>query len=146
MKRLIILPLIALLICGCAVKYRPEIVIKSDSVTSIDFKKTYFPEGEGSRTYSVKKLTEREDIDELSAWLESLRLVKQDAIEVPVEQVEYVIVLNGAKEHTAIFMNEYIIYDRTAYTFENETQRGAVSEKYNLLNYPEQQTQLDLMK
>lgn len=136
----------AVMLFGCAKKTRPMLDIKKESVTSIEFKKTCYKDDEPDyREYVSKTVTEREDLDALINWVLSLKLAKQNAIEVPVERVEYVIILNGAKEHRLIFMDDYIVYDTAAFVYANPSQKEQVKEKYNLLNYEEKAAELDLM-
>ncbi len=137
---------VLMIFTGCAEKQRPVLQINNESVTSIEFKKTCVSQQDpDARTYVSKTVTEKQDVDELIEWAKSLKLKKQDAIEIPVEQVDYVIVLNGVKEHKLIFLNEYVVLDTTAYTYENPDDKSQASEKYNLLNYEETETQLNLM-
>ena len=136
----------AVMLFGCAKKTRPMLDIKKESVTSIEFKKTCYKEDEPDyREYVSKTVTEREDLDTLINWAQSLKLEKQNAIEVPVERVEYVIILNGVKEHRLIFLDDYIVYDTVAFVYANPSQKEQVKEKYNLLNYEEKAAKLDLM-
>ena len=150
MKKLFF-PAVSVLLCavmlfGCAEKTRPALDIKKESVTSIEFKKTCYKEDVPDyREYVSKTVTEREDLDALINWTQSLRLEKQSAIEVPVERVEYVIVLKGVKEHRLIFLDDYIVYDTAAFVYANPSQKEQVKEKYNLLNYEEKAAELDLM-
>ncbi len=138
--------LFAVMLFGCAKKTRPMLDIKKESVTSIEFKKTCYKEDEPDyREYVSKTVTEREDLDTLINWAQSLKLEKQNAIEVPVERVEYVIILNGVKEHRLIFLDDYIVYDTVAFVYANPSQKEQVKEKYNLLNYEEKAAKLDLM-
>ena len=138
--------LFAVILFGCAKKTRPMLDIKKESVTSIEFKKTCYKEDEPDyREYVSKTVTEREDLDTLINWAQSLKLEKQNAIEVPVERVEYVIILNGVKEHRLIFLDDYIVYDTVAFVYANPSQKEQVKEKYNLLNYEEKAAKLDLM-
>lgn len=133
-------------LCGCAEKTKPALDIKSESVTSIEFKRTCYSDDDPSfRSYVSKTVSQREDIDEVINWAKSLKLSKQSAIEIPVEKVEYVIVLNGVKKHKLIFMGDYIVLDAAAYTFDNPAQKTQVREKYNMLNYSENSAELDLM-
>ena len=133
-------------LCGCAEKTKSALDIKNESVTSIEFKKTCYSESEpDSRSYVAKTVTVREDIDSIISWVESLKLTKQSAIEIPVEQVDYVIVLNGTKQHNLIFVGNYVVFDTAAYTFDSPVQQEQVKEKYNLLNYEESSVELDLM-
>ena len=138
--------LCAAMLFGCAKKTRPMLDIKKESVTSIEFKKTCYKEDEPDyREYVSKTVTEREDLDTLINWAQSLKLEKQNAIEVPVERVEYVIILNGVKEHRLIFLDDYIVYDTVAFVYANPSQKEQVKEKYNLLHYEEKAAKLDLM-
>ena len=130
------------LCASCAKKFSPSIKLKSDSVTSIDFKKTVFGE---ERQYKQKTVTEASDIKEICNWLTSLRLTKHDAIEIPVEKISYTIIINGTKQHRVLFMEEYIIFNNTAYTFNKPADKDTVIGKYNLLNYTETDTKLGLI-
>ncbi len=145
MKRLLsILAVLTIIISfsSCAKKFSPSIKIKSDSVTSVEFKKTVFGK---TNTYKQKTVTETEDIKSLCQWLTGLSLTKHDAIEIPVENISYAIILKGTKEHRVVFMNEYIIYDNNAYTFNKNRDVGAVTDKYDLLNYTETDATLGLI-
>lgn len=131
---------------GCAYKTRPAIQIKHDSVKSIDYKRTDFmTNSPDERNYYLKTVTESEDIEVILDWIDGLKLEKHDAIEVPTEKVEYVITLNGIKNHTIVFFDNYVIYDAAVFTYLDSTQSKQVSEYYNMLNYAEQPTELDLI-
>lgn len=150
MKRILAVVLALVLslmsLSACAEKFRPEIKINTDSITSIDFKKTYFTDdSDDPRDYKQKTLTEADDIRALADWLTGLHLTEHPAIEIPVEQVSYAIILNGKKSHRVLFMDEYIIYDSTAYTFDRDSDKNAVDSKYNLLGYTETETELDII-
>lgn len=132
-------------LCSCAKKFTPEIKLNPENITSIDFKKTYFNE-DNTRTHKQKSVTEQADIKALADWLSGLRLTEHLAIEIPAEKITYVLMINGKKTHTVIFMDEYIIYDYTAYTFNNNSDLSAVETKYNLLGYTEVEAGLDLVK
>ena len=124
----------------------PELRIKVESIESIDFKKTYFKDDlSDPRDYKQKSVTDKDDIKEIVDWLVGLSITKHDAIEIPVERVNYVIMLNGKKTHKVIFMDNYIIYDSQAYTFDNESDIDSVKNKYNLLGYTEIETDLDII-
>ena len=43
-------------------------------------------------------------------------------------------------------MDEYIIYDYTAYTFDKSSDLTAVETKYNLLGYTETETELGIVQ
>lgn len=148
MKRIIAVVALAVMLfsmSACARKIRPDINIKTESVTALSFKRTVFSSTDvTSREYMQKRITEQQDIKALTDWISDLRLEKHDPIEVPVEMIEYFIILEGKKEHTLIFYGDYVVYDATAYTFKNSAQRHEVVEKYNMLNYEEQQTELEL--
>ncbi len=146
MKRIIAIVLliaVSFSICSCAKKTKPTIKISADSVDTIDFKKTYFND---STYYKQKTVTEKQDIVKITNWLSTLLLEKHEPIEVPVEKVSYVIVLNGKTTRKIILMDNFIIYNSTAYTFKREADLKSVSEKYNLINYPETDTTLELIK
>lgn len=148
MKRIISFVLIAVMLfftlTSCAEKFYPEIKINTENVTSVEFKKTYF-EDDGTRVHKQKKITDSDDIEAVADWLSDLRLTEHSAIEIPVEKISYVMIINGKKVHRVIFMDEFIIYDSTAYTFDNEKDLNAVQEKYDLLGYTEEETELDLI-
>lgn len=127
---------------SCAKKFSPSIKIKSDSVTTVEFKKTVFGT---SNTYKQKTVTDTDDIKALCQWLTGLSLTKHDAIEIPVEKISYAIILKGTKEHRVVFMDEYIIYDNDAYTFNKNRDADAVTGKYDLLNYTETDATLGLI-
>lgn len=131
------------LFTSCAKKFSPSIKLNSDNITSVEFKKTIF--GENERQHKQKTITEHSDIKELCNWLTSLRLTKHDAIEIPVEKITYAIILKGTKEHRVVFMDEYIIFNNTAYTFNKSSDLKAVEQKYNLLNYTENDSKLGLI-
>lgn len=138
--------LLLLFMCGCSKKSSPVIKIKNESVTTVVFKKTGYSDTDAAaRTYTSKTITERRDIDNLIDWLETFALEKQSAIEIPVEQVEFVIELKGTILHKLIFLGGYVVLDTTAYTFKNASDKLKVLEKYNLLNYAETKAELDLM-
>ncbi len=145
-KRIISVVLIAIialtLFCSCAKKFSPSIKLNSDNITSVEFKKTIFGL---ERTYKQKTITQDQDIKALCDWLTSLRLTKHEAIEIPVEKIRYTIILKGAKEHRVIFMDEYIIYDNDAYTFNRDGDIDSVSSRYDLLNYTETDAKLGLI-
>ncbi len=145
-KRIISAFLIVLLLCvnvGCARKTKPVFNIKHESVTSIDFKRsTYAQNGNLSLKCVQKTVDDTDDIEKLLTFVESLKLVKHAPIEVPSEKIQYVMVLNGVKDHKLVFMDEYVVYDSTAYTYKNLSQKSEVAEKYNLLNYPETESDL----
>ena len=144
MKRYVLPLILLVLLCGCSLKNTPSLRLKAESVSSVEIKKTY---RDGTSSYSVSKtVTDREDTEKLISWLESLRLTKHDAIEIPVDQVRYVVVLEGVKTHKLIFIDGFVIYDSTAYTYDDLSQQSEIDKKYNLLNYPEQSTELDLFK
>lgn len=149
MKRLICFVLIIMmLICAvsCARKTKPPFVIKHESVTSIEFKRTvYSADNPVERSYLQKSVTDKNDVENVICWIEELKLEKHDAIEVPIEQIQYVIVLKGIKDHRLVFMDEYVIFDATAYTYTDEKQMTEVAQKYNLLNYSEQETELGII-
>ena len=131
---------------GCARKTRPLIQIKHESVQSIDYKRTDFmTDSPDKRDHYIKTVTQNEDIEIILDWIESLKLQKHDAIEVPTEKVEYVITLNGVKNHTVVFFDNYVIYDATVFTYLDSVQSKQVSEYYNMLNYAEQPTEFDLI-
>ncbi len=132
-------------LCSCAKKFSPDIKLNSENISSIDFKKTYFSE-DNTREHMQKSVTEQADIKALTDWLSGLRLTEHPAIEIPAEKITYALVINGKKTHTVIFMGEYIIYDFTAYTFDNSSDLSAVETKYNLLGYTETEAELDLVK
>ncbi len=146
MKRIIsilaVLIIILTAFSSCAKKFSPSIKIKSDSVTSVEFKKTVFGI---SNTYKQKTISDTDDIKDLCQWLTGLSLTKHDAIEIPVKNISYAIILKGTKEHRVLFMDEYIIFDNNAYTFNKNRDMNAVSEKYDLLNYTETDTTLGLI-
>lgn len=150
MKRyisLIALFLSALVICGCSEKKKPAFHIKNDSVTSIEFQKTVFSETDVTeRSYVSKTVLQREDIDKLISWMSALKLEKHAAVEIPIENVKYVIVLNGPKEHNLIFLDDYAVFDTAAYQFADQSQMEQVGQKYNMLNYEEKAAELNLMK
>ena len=130
---------------ACARKEKPAIKIKYDSVSSVTFKRTVFSDTDASlRTYFKKEITNEEDVRLVLDWVCSLSLSKHDPIEVPSEKIEYLMKFGDTKEHTLIFFDDYVVYDSTAYTYKNPNQQGEVSEKYNMLNYEEQKTELDL--
>lgn len=129
-------------ISSCAKKFTPSIKIKSDNVTSIEFKKTVF---DVTNTYKQKTVTETDDIKTLCQWLTNLSLAKHEPIEIPVEKISYAIILKGTKEHRVVFMDEYIIYDNVAYTFNKNRDLNAVATKYDLLNYNETDATLGLI-
>jgi len=148
MKKIIslMLALVLLMFCGCAYKSTPAIKIKHDSVEKIEFKRTEFSTDDPlARNYVKKTVINENDITSIIKWIEKLELIKHEAIEIPVEEVKYVITLCGVKDHTLIFYDKYVVYDNTAFTFEKASQQQQVSEKYNLLNYEEQTTELDLI-
>ncbi len=130
------------LFSSCTKKFSPSIKLNSDSITSVEFKKTIF---DLERTYKQKTVTQASDIKSICDWLTSLRLTKHDAIEIPVENISFAIILKGAKEHRVIFMDEYIIFNNAAYTFNRANDQKSVSEKYNFLNYTETDTKLGLI-
>lgn len=147
MKRTVLSVILLLLLCGCALKNTPSLRLKAESVDSVEIKKTCIdPIDAQKRTYVSKTVTGRDDVDKIIAWLESLKLEKHDAIEIPAEQVLYVINLNGTKNHRLIFIEGYVIYDAAAYTYKDPAQQNEIIKKYNLLNYAEQETELDLFK
>lgn len=134
-------------LCGCKRIERPEIKIKYDSVNAIEFKKRIFSDQNDNKHESVlKTVTKREDIDSLLKWIESLDITEHEAIEIPAEKVEYYIVLDSIKEHELIFFDNYVVYDTTAYTFDDPDDKQSVAEKYNLLNYEQKETELGLFK
>ncbi len=126
---------------SCAKKFRPSIKLNSDSITTVEFKKTMFG---SQRTYKQKTVTEVSDIKSICDWLTSLRLTKHDAIEIPIEKISYAIILKGTKDHRVIFMDEFIIFNNDAYTFNKPADRKSVLEKYNFLNYTETDAKLGL--
>lgn len=131
---------------SCARKVRPVINIKHESVTTVTFKRTVFStDNPITRDYMQKTVTEANDVEQLLDWIESLDLKKHEAIEVPTEKIEYVILLGDTKQHTLVFFENYAVYDSTAYTFNTPAQKDSVSEKYNMLNYKETETELDLI-
>ena len=133
-------------VSSCEQKVSPELRIKVESIESIDFKKTYFKDDlSDPRDYKQKSVTDKDDIKEIVDWLVGLSITKHDAIEIPVERVNYVIMLNGKKTHKVIFMDNYIIYDSQAYTFDNKSDIDSVKNKYNLLGYTEIETDLDII-
>lgn len=136
--------LIAISLCSCAKKFSPEIRLNAENITSIDFKKTYFVDKD--REHKQKSVTEQADIKQLTDWLSGLHLTEHPAIEIPAEKITYALIINGKKNHTVIFMDEYIIYDYTAYTFDNSSDLKTVETKYNLLGYTETEAALDLVK
>ena len=136
--------LVVVSLCSCAKKFSPEIKLNVENITSIDFKKTYFTDDE--REHKQKSVTEQSDIKAIVDWLSGLRLTEHSAIEIPAEKITYALVINGKKTHTVIFMDEYIIYDYTAYTFNNSSDLKTVESKYNLLGYTETEAGLDLVK
>ena len=141
MKRIISAILILIILiscCSCARKSRPPFEIKHESVNAIEFRRTSFlADNPFERSYFQKTVDNKEDIEKLLLWIEELSLEKHEPIEVPIEQVQYVIVLKGVKDHKLVFMNEYVVYDSTAFTYKSEKQMTQVSQKYNLLNYAE---------
>ena len=139
---LIIIIMTVLSFSSCAKKFRPSIKFNSENVTSVEFKKTFFGE---TREYKQKTVTEADDIKEICNWLMSLHLTKHDAIEIPVEKISYAIILKGTKEHRVVFMDDYIVFNNTAYTFNKESDIGIVAKKYNLLNYNENDAKLGLI-
>lgn len=149
MKRIAAAAAIAVMLLslvGCAEKTRAALDIKRESVSSVEFKRTCYSDDEPEfRAYVSKKVTEASDIDKLIAWATDLRLTKQKAIEIPVENVEFVMVLNGTKEHKLIFMGDYVIFDAVAYTYDRAQDKSLVREKYNMLNYEENSAELDLI-
>ncbi len=146
MKRIIaiftVLLIIMTLFSSCAKKVSPSIKLNSDNVTSIEFKKTVFGL---ENDYKQKTVTEKDDIKTLCDWLTKLRLTKHEAIEIPVEKIRYAIILYGTKEHRVVFMDEYIIYDNDAYTFDRPGDLDSVSSRYDLLNYTESDAKLGLI-
>ena len=139
--------MIALCLFSCARKTKPPFVIKHESVESVDFKRTVYSADDPSvRSYVQKSVTAKEDVEDVLCWIEKLKLEKHDAIEVPIEKVQYVIVLNGIKDHKLVFMDQYVVYDSTAYTYKDSSQMSEVANKYNLLNYEQKDTKLDLIK
>lgn len=139
--------IVLLLLCGCAHKSMPAFRIKGESVKSIEIIKTCYDENDASaRSFVSKTVTERGDIDNLISWLESLKLTRHDAIEIPAEEVRCVVNLDGVKSHRLIFIEGYVIFDATAYAFNDPSDTDAIIQKYNLLNYAEQDTELDLIK
>ena len=150
MKRFFIITAVVLIIVAmlsaCERKTTPDIKINAQKVTSVDFKKTYYTgEKNDPRIYKQKSLTDKDDIKKLTDWLVSLELTKHDAIEVPIEEITYAIMLNGKTTHRVIFMGDYIIYDNQAYTFDNKDDKTVVQNKYNLLGYTETDTTLDIL-
>ncbi|MBQ8605609.1 MAG: hypothetical protein IJ408_02630 [Clostridia bacterium] len=141
MKRIICLLacLVMIFSCAsCAKRTKPAIVIKHESVTSLEFKRTVFSADDPTlRSYFQKTITESEDVEKLICWIEDLKLEKHSAIEVPIEKVQYVIVLKGVKDHRLVFMDNYVIFDSTAYTYKDPDSMSEVGEKYNLSNYSE---------
>ena len=131
---------------SCARKTKPPFVIKHESVSSIEFKRTvYSAENPLSRSYLEKRVTDKEDVENIICWVEDLKLEKKGAIEVPIERIQFVIVLKGIKDHRLVFMDEYVIFDATAYTYTDPEQMAEVSRKYNLLNYSEQTAELGII-
>lgn len=149
MKKIVSLILIlalSLSLFGCTRKSRPAIDIKYESVQSVYFKRTVFStESPDKRDYFVKSVTDTDGIKSVLDWIESLDLEKHSAIEVPLERVEYVIILNGVKDHTVVFYDNYVIYDTTAFTYKDESHRDETAKCYNMLNYEEKQTELNLV-
>lgn len=141
MKKIVSLAVAVLLLltlASCARKTKPQINIKHDSVTSIEFiSASTSATDPTARSYAMKTVSESDDIEAIICWIEDLDLEKHAAIEVPIENVSHVIVLKGVKDHKLIFMNEYVIYDSNAYTYKKTKQSTQVAQKYNLLNYPE---------
>lgn len=148
MKRILAFLMVVLMmltLSACARKEKPTIKIKYDSVSSIVFKRMELSDTDATlRTYYQKKITGEDDVKSVLDWICSLSLLKHEAIEVPSEKIEYLMKFGDTKEHVLIFFDDYVVYDSTAYTFKNPTQQEEVIEKYNLLNYEEQETELDL--
>lgn len=139
-KAISILLVLSTLLCfvSCAKKSRPSIEIKNESVSSIELRRTVFSaENPSERSYFQKTVDKKEDVETLISWIEQLSLEKHDPIEIPIEKVQYVLILKGIKDHRLIFMDEYVVYDSTAFTYKSEKQMTEISEKYNLSNYPE---------
>ena len=150
MKRFIIITVVALMLvtmlAACERKTSPDIKLNVENVTSVEFKKTYYTGDKNDpRVYKQKTLTDKQDIQKLADWIVSLELTKHDAIEVPIEEITYAIMLKGKVSHRVVFMGDYIIYDNQAYTFDNKNDKTAVENKYNLLGYTETDTTLDLI-
>lgn len=147
MKRtlsLIAVCIILLTACSsCARKTSPAFTIKKESVTSIDFKKNSLSADDPTKTVTVQKsVTDKEDVEAVIAWVHSLKLEKHDPIEFPIETIRYMMVLNGVKDHQLIFLDNYVVFDSTAYLYTDKAQASEASEKYALLNYPESDTTL----
>ena len=146
MKKIISILIICLILItglsACVKKSYPAFNIKNESVTSIDFK--YNPEiTPGSSSATVEKVvTSKDDMEKLITWVHSLDLKKHEAIEFPIETIRYMMVLNGKKDHRLFFLDDYVVFDSTAYEYLDKSQAKEVIEKYNLLNYPEQPTTL----
>lgn len=149
MKKIRALPLallLFLLFSGCGPKVSPALKLRADSVSSIEIKKTVYSDTDPeARSYVSKTVTVKEDIGAIVSWLQSLPLTKHEAIEIPIKDVRYVVVLNAGVEHKIIFLDQFVVYDGTAFACD-ETVSDGVATKYNLLNYPESETQLDLVK
>lgn len=147
MKRIISIALLLILaltlVSGCAKKTTTKISINAQNVKSVNFKCAYF--GGDKIDYKQKIITQQSDIKTITDWLGSLQLEKAGVIEIPAEKITYYLQFKGAKEHKVIFMDEFIIFDKTAYTFKKSTQQNSVVQKYNLFNYPEQDTTLGLL-
>ncbi len=143
---LIFIIIIVLNVFSCTYKTSPDIDIKLESVQSIDFKRTAFStETPFGRDYFVKSVTDANDVKALLEWIEGLKLEKQQAIEIPTENVEYLMILNGVKNHKLIFFDNYVVYDSIAYTYENQSKITEVSKMYNMLNYEEKSTELNIL-
>ena len=142
MKRIVLIALtlvLMLLCCSCAKKTTPTIKINSDNVNSVVFK---------SNTDSgckQKLITEKTDIKNICSWLKSIKLTKHSAIEIPTSEVSYIIEINGKADHKIIVMDEFLIYDSVAYTFNKKTDLNSVEQKYNLFAYKETDSELGLL-
>lgn len=146
MKKLISIFIICLtLVTGlssCVKKTYPAFNIKKESVTSIDFKCNPAIKPGSSFATVEKVVTSKDDMENLITWVHSLSLKKHEAIEFPIETIRYMMVLNGKKDHRIFFLDDYVVFDSTAYEYLDKSQAKEVVEKYNLLNYPEQSTTL----
>ncbi len=142
MKRILLVLIISVLLLSCtscAQKTTSVIKINSDSVNSITFKSN------SSENCKQKLITEPADIKNICSWLKSFKLTKHSAIEIPVSNVTYLIQIDGKADHQIIFMDEFIIYDMTAYTFDNKSDYNSVKQKYNLFAYKETDCELGLL-
>ena len=113
--------------------------IKTESVSSLLMQKRVVLK-DGTKKYTEKQITEKNDIDDICKKLNALKLEKIEA--QVVGEMDYVIVLSGKSSHKIIIEGDKLYFDLRAYKLVGSSSKNAIKEIYNMIAYEEKESVL----